>query len=188
MNNLGYLIGHEPNIEWAGDEQSLFEYYAVTARAAKAVDSSILVGGLGPWSFSSSRPPCNHSGFSAAAKTLCQHEDWTDPDAGPLLDQFTNYVVANNLPLDFLNWHSLGVAPLWLEAELAGVKQRLAAKDLGNVKLFPSDWTYWEGPYPSGYLDTAETASYIPSALAHMWLAGVDWHGHDFDVRCDARG
>jgi len=182
--NMGFYVGHEPNRDWLGSEESLFRYYESAARAAKEISNEIKVGGIGPWDLTSAKLDCDFHGYSRPVKELCIKEGgWADPEREPLLKNFIEYVSKNNVPIDFVNWHCFQKLPAHKfmdEGEI--VIQWLRDNRLDNVKLFPSDWTYWGGPYPADYLDTEESAAYIIPALYYMWKGGIHWHGHDFDV------
>lgn len=188
VKKLGFYVGHEPNWLWMGNEESLFRYYEAAARAAKNVSSEITVGGLGPWSVSAKKEGADFEGLTPAIGNLSEKDGgWKNPKGDPLLKSFIEYVSKNNVPLDFINWHSFTHNSHQFVKDGETVNGWLREKDLDDVKIFISDWAYWAGwPYPDDYLDTKETAAEAISALYHMWKGGVDWHGHDFDIQVDA--
>lgn len=185
---MGFFVGHEPNWLWMGTEESLFQYYEAAARSAKNVSSEIKVGGLGPWSLTAKKEGADFEGITPAIGDLAKKEGgWKNPKGEPLLKSFIEYVAKNNVPLDFINWHSFTHNSRQLVSDGKTVSQWLKEKNLDNVRIYISDWAYWAGwPYPDDYLDTEETASEAITALFHMWEGGVDWHGHDFDIQVDA--
>ncbi|MCK6466717.1 MAG: hypothetical protein L6Q53_00800 [Candidatus Brocadia sinica] len=188
VKKLGFFVGHEPNWLWMGTEESLFQYYEAAARSAKNVSSEIKVGGLGPWSLTAKKEGADFEGSTPAIGDLAKKEGgWKNPKGEPLLKSFIEYVAKNNVPLDFINWHSFTHNSRQLVSDGKTVSQWLKEKNLDNVRIYISDWAYWAGwPYPDDYLDTEETASEAITALFHMWEGGVDWHGHDFDIQVDA--
>ncbi|MCF6153662.1 MAG: hypothetical protein E3K36_00095 [Candidatus Brocadia sp.] len=188
VKKLGFFVGHEPNWLWMGTEESLFQYYEAAARSAKNVSSEIKVGGLGPWSLMAKKEGADFEGITPAIGDLAKKEGgWKNPKGDPLLKSFIEYVSKNNVPLDFINWHSFTHNSRQLVSDGKTVSQWLKEKNLDNVRIYISDWAYWAGwPYPDDYLDTEETASEAITALFHMWEGGVDWHGHDFDIQVDA--
>ena len=188
VKKLGFFVGHEPNWLWMGTEESLFKYYEAAARSAKNVSSEIKVGGLGPWSLTAKKEGADFEGITPAISELAKKEGgWKNPKGEPLLKSFIEYVSKNNVPLDFINWHSFTHNSRQLVSDGKTVSQWLKEKNLDNVRIYISDWAYWAGwPYPDDYLDTEETASEAITALFSMWKGGVDWHGHDFDIQVDA--
>ncbi len=188
VKNLGFYVGHEPNWLWMGSEESLFKYYEAAARSAKNVSSEIKVGGLGPWSLTAKKEGADFEGITPAISELAKKDGgWKNPKGDPLLKNFIEYVSKNNVPLDFINWHSFTHNSHQFVSDGKTVSLWLKEKNLDNVRIYISDWAYWAGwPYPDDYLDTEETASEAITALFHMWEGGVDWHGHDFDIQVDA--
>jgi len=182
---LGFYVGHEPNRDWLGSEESLFKYYEFAARAAKDVSTDIKIGGLGTWSVDARKADCRDSGYTKNVQRLCMKEGkWADPEKEPLVKNFIEYVARHKVPLDFINWHSFGNTPPSRFIEDAQtVEKWLKEAKLKGVALYPSDWTYWGNmSYPADIIDTEETASYYITAIHNMWKGGIDWHGHDFDI------
>lgn len=184
VKKLGFYVGHEPNWGWLGTEESLFKYYEYAARAAKKVSSDIRVGGIGPWALTAKREDCNYQNYTSVVKSLCRKEgNWSNPKGDPLIKSFIDYVVKNDVPLDFINWHSFQQNPLNFMYDGKTASEWLKKSHLDTVKLYISDWTYWAGaPYPADYIDTEESASNAITSLYYLWKGGVDWHGHDFDI------
>lgn len=184
LNNLGFYIGHEPNETWLGSERTLYMFYEYSARAIKSFNKNIKVGGIGSWDYMATKSNCDNPRYTQEVSNMCIEDGgWTDPDNEQLLKNFIEYVAQQNVPIDFINWHSFGTSPMEFLKQSEIIKGWLKDSGLENVNLYPSDWTYWSGPYPTDCLDTTESAAYIISSLYYMWKAGIDWHGHDFDVR-----
>jgi hypothetical protein len=186
VTKLGYIVGHEPNRDWLGSEREFFDYYRHSALAAKAVSSDAQVGGPGPWHYRGFKLSCDDNAYNDAGKRLCRESGgWEERYREPMIKSFLRFVAADPVPLDFINWHSFGAPDVDFGIQARTIRSWLSENSLRQVKLIPSDWTYWSGPYPADYLDSAETASYIVSSLIHMWQGGIEWHGHDYDVQGD---
>lgn len=183
LQKIGLWIGHEPDQYWLGTDKSFFRFYEYAAKAAKKTNKDILVGGIGTADATSEKGACNYSIYTEEAKGLCHKEGGWRTNAYSMIKNFIEYVAKKKVPVDFINWHSFGVEP-WRFSEVkkdintwiqkVGIKNR--------VYLYVSDWTYWKNQYPADYLDTEESAAYIINALWRMYEAGIDWHGHDFDI------
>ncbi|MCI4626314.1 MAG: hypothetical protein L3V56_10185 [Candidatus Magnetoovum sp. WYHC-5] len=183
IKRLGFYVGHEPNRDWLGSEEEFFLYYKTTASAIKAVDANVVVGGIGSWDYLGKKVECNYDGYTTPVKELCNNVGgWANLEGDTLTKRFIEYVAKNALPIDFINWHSFGFPPSGFVTQSKTIRQWLKANGVGNVYLYPSDWTYWSDNYPADYLDTTENAAYIISSIYYMWKAGIDWHGHDFDI------
>jgi hypothetical protein len=188
VNKLGFFVGHEPNRDWLGTEESFFKYYEYSAKAAKSVSASIKVGGMGSWDVYALKGSCDYPEYAPYVQKMCREDGgWANPNGEPMLKNFIRYVAKHNLPLDFVNWHAFGNLPEnffniegiikgWLKD--AGIKEE-------NVKLFPSDWTYWTDDYPADYLDTQDAAAYYIRSLYYMWKGGIQWQGYDFNISDD---
>jgi len=187
VGKLGIYIGHEQEREWIGDEKSFFRYYEYAARAAKALDKGIAVGGPGPSGWDVKRLGCSE--YPEGAKEICEKEGgWSDPEGEPFIKNFIDYAATNGdgrtrVPLDFINWHHFGSSTESIKVAARTIKAWLRDAGLEGVRLYPSDWSGWHWPpYPADYIDTAEFAAFIPDALSSMWRSGIEWHGHDFNV------
>ncbi len=185
VKNIGFYVGHEPNRDWLGSEETFFKYYEYSAKAAKSVSPSIKVGGMGSWDVYGRKLKCDAPQYAPYVQEMCRKEGgWANQSGAPMLKDFITYVSKHNLPLDFINWHSFGVMPENFPNVAATIKGWL--KDAGikekNVKLFPADWTYWSNKYPADYLDTQETAAYYIQSLYYMWKGGIQWQGYDFNI------
>ena len=183
VNNLGIYTGHEQERDWIGKDDSFFRYYTMTANAAKSVDKSIKVGGPGPSWITARRSNCKE--YKGDISSMCRKDKgWANPNGEPFVKNFISYVAANNAPIDFINWHAFNVSPYEFEKTTKLIDGWLSEAGLKKVVFYPSDWSYWSfPPYPDDLLDNQEIGAYIPSAIYHMLKAGIEWHGHDFDVR-----
>jgi len=185
LEHLGFYVGHEPETQWLGDEESLFRYYATAWRAAKALDPEIAVGGLGSFDpFRGRKAGCEDPHFTPVVQALCRAQGgWADPRGELLSRNFLAYAREHQVEPDFLNWHSFGLVPPARFGDAARVLRRWAAEyGQGDLVLYPADWTYWSGPYPADYLDTEEMAAYLGASVLAMHRAGIAWHGHDFNI------
>jgi len=189
VKRLGFFVGHEPNWLWLGNEESFFKLYAYAARAAKKVDKNIKVGGIGPWCIHAPKEKYDSKvvAYSKFAREILRRED-PGPYNEPMLKNFIKYVSKNNVPLDFINWHAFYIYPPQFIKIAKDIRNwiREAGLDEKYIELYPADWTYWSMPsmkYPADILDTNEMAAYIPTALYYMHKAGINWHGHDFNIR-----
>ena len=189
VKRLGFFVGHEPNWLWLGKEESFFKLYAYAARAAKKVDKNIKVGGIGPWCIHAPKEKYDSKvvAYSKFAREILRKED-PEPHNEPMLKNFVKYVSKNNVPLDFINWHAFYTYPPRFIKITKDIRNwiREAGLDEKYIELYSADWTYWSMPfmkYPADILDTNEMAAYIPTALYYMHKAGINWHGHDFNIR-----
>jgi hypothetical protein len=185
IRKLGWYVGHEPETQWLGNEATLFRYYTAAARAAKQFDPDIKVGGLGSYNaIQGTKVGCGDKHFTPAVQEICRNEGgWANPSGEPLTRSFMRFAAKNSVPVDFINWHAFGNVPPEKHAADAQVLQRwLREAKLPDARLYPSDWTYWSGPYPADYLDTQEAAAYVVSSLNAMAKSGIAWHGHDLNI------
>ena len=58
VKKLGFFVGWEPDIFWLGSERALFEFYEKAANAAKTLDTSIVVGGIGSPHYKGAKGDC----------------------------------------------------------------------------------------------------------------------------------
>lgn len=185
VRNLGFFVGHEPNNIYLGSEKSLYSYYGAAARAANSVDKMIKVGGIGSYALMAPKAACDTPKlYPPDVRNLCGRQGgWADPDREPLTKNFLEYAGRNDIPVDFVNWHSFGVNPYDLRKQAGLVRKWIRESHPGSdVLLFPSDWSFWNGAYPLDGLDSPESAAYTIASLYNMWLGGYGMHGHDFDV------
>lgn len=185
LKDLGLYIGHEPNWMWLGNMDSFMKYYGYAARAAKKVDNNVMVGAAGTWSADAPKLDCDYSPFSEATRQLCLNERGWGTGSTPMIKVFIEQAAKNNIPVDFINWHTFQGNPYTFTQDAKIVREWLSDNRLKDVKLYVADWSYWKGAseYPADYLDGEETAAYAINTVFNMWKAGIDWHGYDFDVR-----
>lgn len=183
VNNLGYYFGHEQNKDWLGKEEEFYKTYKFTLKAAKAIDKNILVGGAGPWGWYASRLKCDAANYNEVGLSLCKNiSGWSINDE-PMNKNFIEYAKDNNLQIDFLNYHSFGVNPLLFQKQAKEMRGWLKDKGFNeNTPLYPADWTVWSYTYPADYIDTEYSSSYLINSIDRMDKAGIQWHGHDFNV------
>ena len=184
VNNLGYYFGHEQNKDWMGKEEEFYKTYEFTWKAAKAVDKNILVGGAGPWGWNAGRLECQPPDYNEVGISVCKNvTEWSMNKKRPMNENFIKYAKDNNLQIDFINFHSFGVNPVLFKNQAEEIRGWL--KDNGfnkNTPLYPADWTAWSYSYPADYIDTEYSSSYIVNSIHQMDRAGIQWHGHDFNV------
>jgi xylan 1,4-beta-xylosidase len=113
-------IWNEPNgpIFWKGSPESFYRLYAVTAKALKAYDPSLKVGGPGL------------AGWTSTA--------W--------VKDFLAYLKANEAPLDFFSWHlyHLGSAHTVATAQRA-VRRLVDAGGFPQAEVFNDEWNISAG-------------------------------------------
>ncbi len=109
-------IWNEPEIGeamWSGTIEQYIQLYAVAARALKAHDPTLRVGG------------------PAAAYPR-----------GPFLSQFLTACVEQSLPLDFCSWHTYTADPRELAARCRYVRDLLDGLGLRGVESQLNEWNY----------------------------------------------
>ena len=194
IKKLGFCVGHEPNVDWFGKEETFYQLYEATVEGAKKVDPDIKMGGIGPSGLGTRKGECNWYKTKGIYKynkeaglrlyELCTQEGgWANPNNKSMTENFIEYCREHNLPLDFVNYHSFQAKPEGFIDLHRAVKRWLGENGFLNVKDYPCDWTIWGGKYAGAdYIDTEENPAYVIKSLYHMAEAGIDWHGHDFDV------
>lgn len=199
VSNLAWYEGHEQTLDWIGAEEDFFKVYKAAVTAAKSIDPTIRVGGVGATAWDVKREPCRPEAFSAVGLQLCRSisgwsyngEDCKDPAQGaspackPMNQNLLHYARANGLPVDFLNFHMFSASPVVSDLGEAASSMRSWLLDAGfpsDTPLYPADWTRWANAYPADYLDTEETAAYAARTTMMMAQAGIAWHSYDFSV------
>jgi len=187
IKKLSICLGHEPNRDWAGKEESFYKLYMYTAKAVKEYDPTIKVGGIGSWCWNCPKVSCDW--YDKVEKrpqirVLCKKEGWDDQNNKPMIKNFIQYVANYKLPLDFINYHVFGEYPMNFIKQAKTIRKWLRENGFHeNVEIYPADWTIWGGPYPADYIDTEKNAAYVIYSLYYMDKAGIQIHGHDFNVR-----
>ena len=151
-----FEIWNEPDLGdrmWSGTQQQYLELYTVAARAIKAHDPSLLVGG-----------------------PVVAHVD------GDLPLAFVKHVTENDVPLDFFDWHHYAVDPEGLAARARAVRDLLDAHGLGHVESYLTEWA-WGGDWSTTSEGakrihqrnrSARGAAFVASSLIQLQDAGLD--------------
>jgi len=112
-----FEIWNEPNLVphfWTGTRTEYFELYEATARAIKAIDAGLLVGGP------------STSVFVPDARY-----------AGETEDRAAEVATAEAVDVDALDWR-----PVWIEEFLAWCAERDIAIDFLSTHLYPTDFAF----------------------------------------------
>ena len=143
----------ETNIEKKVAQSDFFETFAVSAKAAKAVDPAIIIDGPG----------------IMAVERKGIRNDW--------IGNFLNYCSSNNVPLDVFSFHTYSIDPYDFYADAIAVNEELAKYDkisplFGKPKLGNDEWNFLLGDLWSGKtakeFDTTWTAANNIGALINM--------------------
>ncbi|MFZ2197286.1 MAG: hypothetical protein WAV13_06125, partial [Thermodesulfovibrionales bacterium] len=97
--NADYIIGDESNWMFYGTEEQYFELYKNSVEAIKGIDGSIKVGapGVGCWSCKKDKNcPADLTGLPDGQCPVLGHS---------MIEGLISYVSANNVSLDFIDWH-----------------------------------------------------------------------------------
>jgi xylan 1,4-beta-xylosidase len=143
---------NEPEIFWSGTPQQFYTLYEKTARALKATDARLKVGG--------------------DAKAFAY-------DGGAYREGFIDYCAKHKVPLDFYSWHTYadGSADPYDAARLgAEIRQILDDHEFYKTESILSEWNlsadFTDAEKPT--LDGAENAAFIGAALTYMQDAPID--------------
>lgn len=161
--NQGWADGHhdrirywefwnEPEIFWSGTPAQFYSLYEKTARALKAADPKLKVGG--------------------DAKAFPY-------DGGPYREGFIDYCVKHKVPLDFYSWHMYadGSADPYDPIRLAQkIRELLDERDLTRTESILSEWNlsadFTDAEKPT--LQGADNAAYVASVLSYFQDAPID--------------
>jgi xylan 1,4-beta-xylosidase len=99
---------------WSGTREQYFELYETTAKAIKAYDPTLRVGG-------------------PAA---------TDPD-GPWVDDFLKHCKSHQVPLDFYSWHLYRGTPKAVMDAAATARKTLDDAGFKDTESHLNEWRYW---------------------------------------------
>ncbi len=196
IRNLGISVGHEPDADWLGKEEDFYRLYEYTVRGVKSIDEDILVGGVGSSSWCSKKVSCNvycsatgrvwnipYAQVSRACELCVEESGWAIPSNESLTENFIEYCASHNIPLDFINYHVFHTRPEAFFKQVEIIREWLRKNGFTDTRIYPADWTIWGGSYPlADYIDNERNPAYVIRALYFMEKAGIDWHGHDFDV------
>src|SRR5271156_5558404 len=143
---------NEPEIFWSGTPQQFYTLYEKTARALKATDSKLKVGG------DASAFPYN---------------------GGAYREGFIDFCSAHRVPLDFYSWHTYAdfSADPYDAVRLANqILEILDVRDFARTESILSEWNlsadFTESEKPT--LQGAFNAAYISAALSYFQDAPID--------------
>jgi hypothetical protein len=145
-------IFNEPDGErfWNGTSADFFALFDRTARALKAYDATLLVGGPG------------------VANTLA-------PSARPYAFGLLDAVAAAGTPIDFYSWHGYGTlarAPQSLYNDtISAVRVHLASVGLGGLRQHVTEWASAILGNET-LLDSPLASAYVGAAMSYFALAG----------------
>ncbi len=94
-----YIIWDEPNWMFYGTADQYFEMYRNSVEAIKGVDPGIQVGGPGVGGWSSTKSINCPSAITGLPDGQCPVQTQS------IIRGLIGYVSANNVPLDFIDWH-----------------------------------------------------------------------------------
>jgi hypothetical protein len=133
---------------YCGTPAQFYTLYNATARALKAYDPSLRVGG----------PAVAHPGSAAYGLG------------------FVNFVVSSGAPLDFFSWHSYGSSAggnaASVAATVAAVRAALDGAGLPAVEQHITEWNTDAAPAMT-QRDTPLAAAYVAAALARFAAGGA---------------
>jgi beta-xylosidase len=155
-------IWNEPDIGvnmWSGTFEEYMKLYEVTARAIKAVDPSLKVGGY------------------AAASVIRDN-----------VPQFLQYCRERELPLDFFSWHTYAASPEQLAMNARTVRRLLDEHGFTATESHLNEWNYWAFDWETIFLPgyeyvrrdaferqkNEEGASFVAASLICLQDASVD--------------
>jgi hypothetical protein len=145
---------------WTGTREQYFELYETAARAIKAHDASLKVGG----------PAATHINSELVRPFLAWCRD-------------------RRLPLDFLSWHAYYGVPEYLARDAATARKLLDEHGFQSAESHPNEWRYlttWSGLRPSepkeyatvpewfGRSCRAEGAAFCATVLLRLQDSPVD--------------
>lgn len=93
-----YIIWDEPNWMFYGTEEQYLEMYKYSVEAIKEIDSSIKVGALGVGCWYCEKYENCPAQITGLADGAC-------PVSDSMIKEQIRYVSANNIPMDFIDWH-----------------------------------------------------------------------------------
>lgn len=144
-------IWNEPDLAaqfWTGTPEQYYELYAEAARAVKAVNPRLKVGG----------PACT-GGLREA-----------------YVERFIRYCAERKVPLDFFSWHSYGgreeFNPYQFRRDAEHVRRALDASGFNQAENIVTEWN--AGIHHHLFSDTQRGAAFYASTLACLLDAGVE--------------
>jgi len=151
-----FEIWNEPDLDdrmWSGSQEDYLRLYEVAARAIKAHDPTLQVGG----------PVVAHV-------------------AEDLSPAFVRHVTTNDVPVDFFDWHHYATDPEDLARRAVGVRELLDSNGLEHVESYLTEWN-WTGDWASTSEGakavhdrnrSARGAAFVASSLMLLQHAHVD--------------
>jgi hypothetical protein len=151
-HSIGYWeIWNEPDLAaqfWTGTPQQYYQLYEEAARALKAVNPELKVGG----------PACT-GGLQPA-----------------YLEEFIDYCREHGVPLDFFSWHSYGgrgeFNPYQFRLDAERIRQALDRNGFTNTETIITEWN--AGIQSRLFNHTVDGAAFYASTLACLLDAGVN--------------
>lgn len=146
---------NEPEGFWSGSPEQFYWLYEKTARALKAVDPNLKVGG------------------DARAMPF---------DDGPWREGFFDYCKSHQLPLDFYSWHTyaIGSADPYDAVRLAkSIRDVLNAHGFAKAESVLSEWNLTPDFTDKAKLELQgmHNAAFVGAVLSYLQDAGID-HAH----------
>ncbi len=176
-----FEVWNEPNLKpfFTGTRSEYFELYKVTARAVKAVDAQLRVGGPATSNFV---PDARFDGESediSCHKTVTRAEDLDALDWKPVwLEAFIEFCHRENLPVDFVSCHpyptdwpldehgvytgftrGAGATP----ADLCTVRRMVSASAFPQAEIHLTEWSSSSSPRDHTH-DFLQAATYVVRA------------------------
>ncbi|MGE5611092.1 MAG: GH39 family glycosyl hydrolase [Bacillota bacterium] len=115
---------NRPNM-WTGSDEDYFRLYEVTAKAIKAHDPTLKVGG----------PSLGYTGRITAGQF----------EPSPFFLAFLNYCKQKSLPLDFFSWHLYTADPSECMIRARGIRHVLDRHGFAKTELHFNEWNYLPG-------------------------------------------
>ncbi|MBW3021334.1 hypothetical protein KY328_00280 [Candidatus Woesearchaeota archaeon] len=157
--NAEYIIGDEPDWMFYGTEEQYLELYGHSVNAIKEIDGSIQVGapGVSNWT---------HTKYYNCPAEATGLEDGVCPSKNQsMIKALIDYVAANNIPLDFIDWHFPN--PHELRDNVNTTKQWLQEAGLPvTLPLTIGEWVF----SPKGEDESTEKASAYAIHLLKAFL------------------
>lgn len=107
---------------WTGDDEDYYRLYATTARAIRAYDPKLKIGG---------------PSIGAPGEFI---DDRLRPS--PFLQDFLARCREQELPLDFFSWHTYSSDPQIFQARAAAIRRLLDERGFGATELHLNEWNY----------------------------------------------
>ena len=149
-----FEVWNEPNGEfWVAPNQlsAYLTLYQATATsleaAARALGVNILVGGP-----------------ALAGVPILPYQTW--------IEQLCSFVVANNLPLDFISWHQYSLDTSTYGTPVAAIRAEVGRFPTLHPLLWLDEWNM--SPVGDPAMSGSEGAAYVAAVLETLQSAGID--------------